>query len=483
MKLITVLVFLCLMSFSYAYPIDIADDEEDIQDFLIKHQDDTAILYFVNQGERQRNGFWSSVFNLFRSSSQADEANLHEISENNPVVKIDLGKDTLAHAAEDYDVKRVPYVIAYHKGDQILAEEPTAKTADRIEEKLEEIESNTDEIVHSTTVHPERSPSEQSIWDEKSDTDEHHHPKPLQVTPDFGHIAANEPSESDLIKSQPIQELDNATDSNGWWSETKDEIGDLWSRFTGGAEEVENELNDTLSSFENATTNQWDNLTSELNGTLEGAMDQFENLTSQDWGNFSASEFENLTSSLNDTFGDVLDEYGNYTAGAWDNITAGGWDNITSKINETLSELTNTTANETSNPFPYLRPYRQRTSIPGADFSSQSTTKSASPPANKPASEPVTKHSNTSTTSKPSTTSTIQSLQAPEQPKNLEAHILLIKHQVHPQSLQVMINFKNVLNIHRKLIKRSIYKFLHIFIFYKTIKYLFKSNKVFLNSI
>ena len=52
MKLITVLVFLCLMLFSYAYTIDIADDEEDIHDFLIKHQDDTAILYFVNQGKR-----------------------------------------------------------------------------------------------------------------------------------------------------------------------------------------------------------------------------------------------------------------------------------------------------------------------------------------------------------------------------------------------------------------------------------------------
>lgn len=212
MKVRTVLLLISLLSVVRMYPSEVADDEADIKDFRERHTLDTAVLFFVNQESQEQSGFWASIFNLFGSSSESDESFLVEIAENNPLIKIDVGKDALAHSTEDYGVESVPLVIAFHHDKEILRERPTTDTADKLDDMIRDIEAKSlAEIDHASTVHPERNASSTDIWDNKTDTDEHHHPKPLVITPDFGHLDVNDPSESALITTKPIESLDEQT--------------------------------------------------------------------------------------------------------------------------------------------------------------------------------------------------------------------------------------------------------------------------------
>ena len=151
---------------------------------------------------------------MFSSSSEADVTYLEDIAKNNALLKIDLGQTTLAHSAEDYKVDSVPFVVVLHRGEEILREKPSSTTAEKIEKLVKEKEeANAKEINPTWTVHPERKDGVEKN-DEKTDKDVHHHPKPLVIVPDFGHLGVNEPSESPLISSRPIQDLDTKTGAN-----------------------------------------------------------------------------------------------------------------------------------------------------------------------------------------------------------------------------------------------------------------------------
>jgi len=203
-----------LASLAIAYPVEIALTEADIKGFNDRHTQDTSVLFFVNLASQEESGFWASIFNLFGSSSESDESYLDEIAENNPVMKIDIGKETLAHAAEDYKVDSVPFVVALNKGEQIVREKPNSKTADNIDAIVKDREEKRlKEIDHATTVHPERDASKVDINEEKSDTDVHHHQKPLVIIPDFGHLQLNDLAPN-LINSKPVQTLDTKTGAN-----------------------------------------------------------------------------------------------------------------------------------------------------------------------------------------------------------------------------------------------------------------------------
>jgi hypothetical protein len=229
---ITLLLLAVMLGVTLAYPVTIADNEDDIRAFMIKHKNDTSVLFFVNQESQEASGFWATIFNLFGSTTESDESFLTEIAENNPVMKIDIGKTTLAHSTEDYKVESVPLAIAFHHGVEIIRERPTAKTADNIDNKVKEIEEKSlHEINHANTVHPERDPSKTDIWDTKTENDVHHHPAPLIVIPDFGHLSINDPSESSLIKSRPIQILDDKTGANIIGPIKIDQDGDMLIRY------------------------------------------------------------------------------------------------------------------------------------------------------------------------------------------------------------------------------------------------------------
>lgn len=223
--LLACFLLIAILQGCYAYPIHEAETPADIRLFQERHIQDTSALFFHNHRNVEEKGFFASIFDLFGSSSDSDDTILNEIAENIPVIKIDVGQDALQDTAEDYDVSTVPYVVAYHKGVEILREVPNSSTADSIEEKVKDLEQERlHKINHASTVHPERAASEVDINDEKKDTDVHHHPKPLEVVP--GDISgksqssAVEPSESDLVSARPVQALDKksqtapATDTN-----------------------------------------------------------------------------------------------------------------------------------------------------------------------------------------------------------------------------------------------------------------------------
>lgn len=204
-----------MIGVALAYPVTIAEDEDDVRGFLEKHARDTAVLFLVNQESQENSGFWATIFNLFGSASESDESYLNSIAENNPVLKIDVGKKSLEHSSDDYKVESLPLAIAFHHGNEILRERPTSQTAERIDSKIKSIEEKAlQEINHASTVHPERDSSQVNIWENNTASDVHHHSVPLIVIPDFGHLTINDPSESSLIKSRPIELLDVATGAN-----------------------------------------------------------------------------------------------------------------------------------------------------------------------------------------------------------------------------------------------------------------------------
>ena len=218
----------------------VAETEADIKAFNERHVQDTSVIYFVNLSSQQETGFWASLFSIFSTSTpESDETHLNDIAENNPVLKVDIGQELMAHSAEDYNVKTVPFIIAFHKGKEILREKPSSSSADRIDDKVAELEQkNLHTINPAMTVHPNRDPSKVSINDEKKETDVHHHPKPLTVFPDSGHTSENNPSESSLISSTPIMTLDKEDNANGLKQPTPVSTADQLTKYREIANDV-----------------------------------------------------------------------------------------------------------------------------------------------------------------------------------------------------------------------------------------------------
>lgn len=173
------------------------------------------MLYFVNLSTKSDTGFWASLFSLFGSSAESDETYLLDIAENNPVLKIDVGQPELVNATKPYNVTSVPYIVAYHKGLELLREAPYSSSADRIDNAVRDKEEKSlNKVNPKFTVHPERAETDAVPNDEKKPDDVHHHPAPLTVIPDFGHMSTNDPAESSLISATPIQDLDKKTRAN-----------------------------------------------------------------------------------------------------------------------------------------------------------------------------------------------------------------------------------------------------------------------------
>lgn len=214
------LVIAIILAIAIAYPVNDAEDESDIKTFRGIHLVDTAVLYFYKKSGPKDTGFWASIFSIFSSSSEDDVTYLKDISDNAPVMTVDVGLERLKHSADDYKISSYPYVVVFHRDEEILRETPKSSTADKIEEKVKEKEEKKlKEINVNWTVHPERNGTTATVAetkkDEKKETDEHHHPKPLTIVPDFGHMTAtHDPAESNLIGARPIQQLDEKLGTN-----------------------------------------------------------------------------------------------------------------------------------------------------------------------------------------------------------------------------------------------------------------------------
>jgi hypothetical protein len=216
-----ILLLAAILAIAVAYPIHTAETEGDIKAFRARHIQDTSVLYFVNLSAEKQTGFWSSLFSLFGSTSESDETYLPDIAESSPVLKIDVGQEALENSTNSYGVDSVPFVIAFHHGEEILRGTPSSSTGDNIDKAVREKEANN---LHATnpvwTTHPERNGTDTVPNDLKTEEDVHHHPAPLTVIPDFGHMSANDPAESSLVTSRPIQELDARTGANAMASAT-----------------------------------------------------------------------------------------------------------------------------------------------------------------------------------------------------------------------------------------------------------------------
>ena len=187
----------------------------DIKAFRDKHQEDSAFIFFVDLSESQ-SGFLDGLFNLFLDSSSEYEIDLEEsLSQNNPTMKIDLSKPVLKPAKDEYKVDVVPYLIAYHKGVEIFRGEPDLGTADAVDKIIKE---RNDKLVakidKGQTVHPERNGTDIVPNDDKNATDVHHHPKPLTVVPDYGHISTSDQPALIVASQSPITSLDSKTGAN-----------------------------------------------------------------------------------------------------------------------------------------------------------------------------------------------------------------------------------------------------------------------------
>lgn len=177
-----------------AYPIEFADDEADIKTFNDRHNKDTAVLFFVNLESQEQSGFWASIFNLFGSSAESDEALMEKIGQKDPVLKIDIGKEKLAHSAKDFSVDSVPFIVAFYNGEEVLRETPNSGIASKL-----------DGIIRG------KEQDKQAKATPTDDADGHNHPKPVIVESDYGHLNLNDPKYKGL---SPIQILDLETGSN-----------------------------------------------------------------------------------------------------------------------------------------------------------------------------------------------------------------------------------------------------------------------------
>lgn len=174
------LLLACILVSAFADQVQIAEDESDIRAFNDRHMLDNGVLYFVNLSVEEETGFWASLFRIFSfSTPENDMTHLNSIAENNPVLRIDIGKASMAHSAEDFGVKSVPYVIAFFRGKEILRQKPSSSTAQEIREAIEDAQTSA-----SVNVNADSSSIDLSSQVEVEEV--HHHPAPKQASSDFG---------------------------------------------------------------------------------------------------------------------------------------------------------------------------------------------------------------------------------------------------------------------------------------------------------
>ena len=115
-----------------------ADTPEDVAAFRAMHHKDDHVLFFHDGAATQETGFFESLFGIFGSSGNLDEEFQKELAKKYPTLEIDKNVGALKLVPDDYMVPKLPYVIAYHKGQEIWRGEPTRDTSDVIARKIKE---------------------------------------------------------------------------------------------------------------------------------------------------------------------------------------------------------------------------------------------------------------------------------------------------------------------------------------------------------
>lgn len=159
-------------------------------------------------------GFWDSLFNLFGSSSDYETELEGSISNAHPIMKIDLGKTTLAHSAEDYKVEEVPFIIAFHKNVQVLKETPTLETSDKLTRIVKDIDEKN---IRKAKIEAEiyQPNADQTVpLKEKVESDVKNQPQPLVIIPDFNKITTTDIVNSIVPEIKPIEIFDKQTGAN-----------------------------------------------------------------------------------------------------------------------------------------------------------------------------------------------------------------------------------------------------------------------------
>lgn len=124
--------------------IEKATSPEDVENFMIAHEDGTMALFFVDNvvTEDSKEGFWSgivsSVGHIFggdsgsEPTSQSAAAIERDVAEGAAMLQIDVNNESLQDVREFYDVTTVPFLIVFKRGVVVLREVPTGETHDKI---------------------------------------------------------------------------------------------------------------------------------------------------------------------------------------------------------------------------------------------------------------------------------------------------------------------------------------------------------------
>ncbi|CAI2363808.1 unnamed protein product [Moneuplotes crassus] len=115
-----------------------AANPEDISAFRAMHDNDDHVLFFHNSGDKNDEGFFQSIFGIFGQNSELDEEYQKILSDKYPTLEVDTSKQPLKNVKDDFKIKELPYVIAYHKGKEIWREQPSKDTTGIIENKIKE---------------------------------------------------------------------------------------------------------------------------------------------------------------------------------------------------------------------------------------------------------------------------------------------------------------------------------------------------------
>ena len=170
---------------------------EDVEAFKTLHSNDTAVLFFHNSQNKGETGFFRSIFGLFGNSNKdLDEEYQTLLAKKYPTMEIDTKIDYLKPVAENYQVDKMPYIIAFHKNREIWREMPSKDTPNIIENLIKEEESKGIQYNYENTVKVETP----TVVEASS-----------QVTP----VSSNVTTESSLSSSGVITE----SSSNGTISE------------------------------------------------------------------------------------------------------------------------------------------------------------------------------------------------------------------------------------------------------------------------
>ncbi|CAI2369809.1 unnamed protein product [Moneuplotes crassus] len=115
----------------------------DVSDFKSKHDGEDYILFFhdISNNNKRDEGFFQSMFNIFGSNNNLDEEYQLILSDKYPTLEIDSGIDSLRNVPDDYGVKELPYIIAYHKNKEIWRAKPSQDTTDIIANKIRQFDN------------------------------------------------------------------------------------------------------------------------------------------------------------------------------------------------------------------------------------------------------------------------------------------------------------------------------------------------------